>query len=127
MNISKILFIIIILAFITEAQTLNQEYKVKQDYKNCKIEINPAETVLTICDKSYDIEESYFSLKFAIAKNGDYICILENGKYTWDYMERICLNENRYKVCLQGGLSRVDEYGMQEQIHPAIWVLRKDN
>jgi hypothetical protein len=103
-------------------QTLNQEYKVKQDYKNCKIEIDSSETILTICGKSYVIEESYYNLKFAVAKNGDYICILRNG--AWDYAKRVSLDENRYMVCLRGGHSEITEYGIKE-IQPAIWILRK--
>lgn len=107
-------------------QTLNQEYKTKRDYKKANITMDENRMVLTVFGKDYEIEETYYSLKYAIMKNGDYICILDGDNYTWQYMEQIAREENRYKVCLQGGSSEISVEGIYRRLTPAIWVLRKN-
>jgi len=131
---SKIILIILAVSLIgglggfapTVGQTLNQEYRAKQDYKKANIIMDDKRTVATIFGKEYNIEETYYSLKYVIMKNGDYICILDGDSYTWEYMEQIARTERRYKVCLQGGMSQIDENGIFTRVHPAIWLLRKE-
>lgn len=127
---SKIILLILAVSLIGGldgfAQTLNQEYKTKQDYKKANITMDENRTVLTVFGKDFTIEETYYSLKYAIMKNGDYICILDGDSYTWQYMEQIAREENRYKVCLQGGSSEVSAEGIYRRLTPSIWVLRKN-
>lgn len=129
MRTKKILAIIAVVLIATLCgftQTLNQEYKTKQDYKKANITMDENRTVLTVFGKDYTIEETYYSLKYAIMKNGDYICILDGDSYTWQYMEQIAREENRYKVCLQGGSGEISAEGIYKRLTPAIWVLRKN-
>lgn len=98
-------------------QTLNQEYRVKNEYKNCNVIFDREKGVVRLWDKEYKYEESYYSLKYAVLKNGDYVC-LPDGDLAWDYLVRICIDEYRYRVHIgnqpfENGRSR------------AIWILRK--
>ena len=100
------LIIIILVGFtmLGFTQSLNQEYRVKQDYKKAEIKINDNKNTLTVFGKDYNLEETYYLLRYAIMGNGDYLCVLPNDSDTYDYMGEIARKENRYKVCLIGGV-----------------------
>ena len=122
------LIIIILVGFtmLGFTQSLNQEYRVKQDYKKAEIKINDDKNTLTVFGKDYNLEESYYLLRYAIIENGDYLCVLRNDHSTYEYMDEIARKESRYKVCLIGGSGRI-EGGVYIRIHDAVWVLRKNH
>jgi hypothetical protein len=102
-------------------QTLEQEYQVKKDYKKANITINEKDSAMIIFGKIYKYEESYYNLLFVVMPNGDYV--ISPSRNDYDYMDRICLEEHRYKVCLIGGMQELKD-GFITTVHRAIWLLR---
>ena len=115
------LIIIILVGFtmLGFTQSLNQEYRVKQDYKKAEIKINDSKNTLTVFGKDYNLEESYYLLRYAIIENGEYLCVLRNDHSTYEYMDEIARKESRYKVCLIGGSGRI-EGGVYIRIHVPV-------
>jgi hypothetical protein len=118
--LSAILIVLIAYGFLpTYGQTLRQEYEVKYEYKDSKPFFDLERKIVRIFGKDYRMEESYFRFKYAVLKNGDYVCMVDE-KMTWEYMEQVCREENRYKVHI--GNNPYNERGYSH----AIWILRKD-
>jgi hypothetical protein len=120
----KTLIFMILLSTILLAQTLQQEYQVKKDYKKANISVNEKDSTMEVSGKKIKYEESYFGLLFVVMPNGDYIVSPEQDNY--DYMDRICSSEHRYKVCLVGGLDELRSPGIRRMKTRPIWLLRED-